>query len=91
MKKILTIGALVLAGLSLMPEKAEARHRREVVYVMVNGRPVRRTVYFEGDRPYYGEGSRRVWVREYYRSRPTLVVRDGRRVYDDRPRIQLSF
>lgn len=90
MKKALLLLLAVAGGITALPDSAEARPRSKVVWEVVDGRPVRRVVYFEGDRPYYSYRGERRWVRSYYNDRPRYEIREGRRVYG-RPSIELNF
>ena len=94
MKKFLAISAVVLAGLTLIPADASADPRPGTVWVVRNGRHVRQTVRYEGNRPYYSRGRRREYVREYYNNEPRYRMREGRREYYGdvvRPRIEVNF
>ncbi len=90
MKKLLLLLTLAAAGATLIPHESQAGPRSRVVWEVVDDRPVRRVVYFEGDRPYYTVRGERRWVRSYYHNRPRSNWRDGRRVYAA-PSIQLNF
>lgn len=90
MKKALLLFLAIAGGLTALPDQADARPRTRVVWEMVDGRPVRRVVYFDGDRPYYTYRGERRWVRSYWNDRPRYEWREGRRVYG-RPSIELNF